>query len=263
MKKCNLALLCLCLLLSACGKKDGFRQGDGPPRHDRFDLNSVQHWTPRPEPLSRYGNHSPYHVHGKSYWVKSESSGFEQTGHASWYGKKFHGKTTSNQEIFDMYKLTAAHRSLPLPSYVQVTNLENGRQVVVRVNDRGPFVDDRIIDLSWAAAKVLGYVEQGVTRVHLKVVNSPQDLKAELTPEKDGVHTFIQVGAFSSNTSATNLARQISNLLDLEVYVNEIKTAAGRLFRVRVGPVDQAGESVRLRDQLIARGVGTATIVTE
>ena len=140
------SLLIITSVLVSCGKKDEYKP---------IDPDSLKRWQPRSETLSQYGNHSPYEVFGKTYRVNTRVLDYEQTGYASWYGKKFHGKLTSNQEVFDMYKLTAAHKTLPLPSYVEVTNLSNNKKVVVRVNDRGPFVGDRIIDLSYAAATVL------------------------------------------------------------------------------------------------------------
>ena len=184
------------LLLAGCGKNNDYRD---------IDPNDIKPWTPKSEPLSKYGNHSPYRVHGKIYRVNNHPTGFKQTGLASWYGKKFHGRRTSNQEIFDMYKLTAAHKTLPLPSYVEVTNLKNNKQVVVRVNDRGPFVGDRIIDLSYAAAKMLGFVHDGVTEVQIRVVNSPRDLQQK--PITQGL-TYVQLGAFSDQNTAYNLAKK-------------------------------------------------------
>ena len=124
----------------------------------------------RAEPMSRYGNRSPYSVLGKSYTVMAQPKGYVERGTASYYGNKFHGRRTSNQEVYDMYAFTAAHRTLPLPSFARVTNLDNGKSVVVRVNDRGPFHSGRLIDLSYAAAVKLGYRERGTARVEVRAL---------------------------------------------------------------------------------------------
>lgn len=143
-------------------------QDHGP--EDDVKLQDIPDLVPKYEPRSRGGNKSPYEVWGKKYWVMDSAAGFSQTGIASWYGKKFHGHKTSNGEIYDMYKYSAAHKSLPIPTYLRVTNLENGRNVIVRVNDRGPFHEDRIIDLSYAAAAKLDYHHKGVARVRIETV---------------------------------------------------------------------------------------------
>lgn len=144
-----------------------------PP--EGFDLDSVQQPVPRDEPRARYGNHSPYYVFGKRYEVLPDHRGYVARGTASWYGTKFHGRLTSNREPYDMYAYTAAHKSLPLPCYAQVTNLENGRSVVVRVNDRGPFVGDRLIDLSYVAAVKLGMHVKGTAPVEVRVLEPVAD----------------------------------------------------------------------------------------
>jgi len=155
---------------------------------------------PEPEvealPRSRYGNRSPYKVLGRSYHVLDDASGFVETGVASYYGEKFHGRRTSNQEVYDMYAFSAAHKSLPLPSFARVTNLDNGHSVVVRVNDRGPFHDGRVIDLSYAAAVKLGIREAGLGRVEVRA------LTPEGTPPASGTGQFLQVGAFSVYVNA-------------------------------------------------------------
>ena len=129
---------------------------------------------PESEPLSRYGNAAEYMVFGRTYSVLESSEGYDEVGEASWYGEQFHGRPTSSQEPFDMYAMTAAHKSLPVPSYVEVENLGNGRKAVVRVNDRGPFHEGRIIDLSYAAALKLGVVGPGVARVRVRAVGPVQ-----------------------------------------------------------------------------------------
>ncbi len=144
-------------------------QDGGPVR--AVDLSSVAEPVPRWEPRSRYGNPPEYTVFGKNYRVLATADGYVERGMASWYGTKFHGQYTSSREIYDMYAMTAAHRSLPLPTYVRVTNLQNGRSTVVRVNDRGPFHSDRIIDLSYAAAYKLGVVQSGTAMVEVRALD--------------------------------------------------------------------------------------------
>ena len=217
---------------------------DAPPDNADFDVHQVAEWVVRPEPISEYGNHSPYEVLGQRYEVKQPKLHFTQTGTASWYGKKFHGRLTSNREIFDMYRFTAAHRSLPLPSYVRVTNLKNGRSLVVRVNDRGPFKPDRIIDLSWAAAKKLGYVDDGIAPVRIELVQAPFDPNKHDTPQKGLL--FLQVGAFSVEQKAKKIAQDIGLKTGLPVHTSKTNESGTPLYRVRVGPlvnprhVDQA-----------------------
>lgn len=236
-------MLTLALLLTACGKKV-----------------QTKPWKPYSEDLSKYGNHSPYRVNGRKYHVNNNPVGFTEKGQASWYGKKFHGRKTSNQEIFDMYKLTAAHKTLPLPSYVEVTNLDNGKQVIVRVNDRGPFVGNRIIDLSFGAAKALDFVNQGIANVKIEVIKAPKNLQA--SPIKQGL-TYIQLGAFSDNNTAYNLAKKVTELLGIETFVTILKTHSGLLHRVRIGPLKSENKIQQLINQISQKGINNAQVVTE
>lgn len=251
MNKTLIVLLIFGLVLVGCGRKDNYKD---------IDPAKIKPWKPKSEPLSKYGNHSPYRVHGKVYRVNSNPQGFTQTGQASWYGKKFHGKKTSNQEIFDMYKLTAAHKTLPLPSYVEVTNLKNDRKVVVKVNDRGPFIGDRIIDLSYAAAKALDFVHEGIADVHIRVVNSPKDLVQN--PIKQGL-TYLQLGAFSDKNAAYNLAKKASELLGIETFVTILTTRNGALHRVRIGPVASESTVNSLIRKIADSGIPDAKVITE
>jgi len=140
---------------------------------DGLDFDAIPDAVPREEFKSRSGNPETYVIDGVTYRVMDTSAGYREEGIASWYGGYFHGRRTSSGEIYDMYQMTAAHTSLPLPTYVRVTNQENGRLVVLRVNDRGPFVEDRIIDLSYTAATKLGMVEQGTARVEVVALDPP------------------------------------------------------------------------------------------
>ncbi|GAB1261661.1 septal ring lytic transglycosylase RlpA family protein [Aurantivibrio plasticivorans] len=149
------------------GKQD--IKDSGPPKP--VDVAHVPDAVPRVEPRTSAGNKSPYTVLGKTYSVLPESHGFTQRGYASWYGRKFHGRRTSNGEVYNMYGMTAAHKNLPIPTFVTVRNIENGKEVIVRVNDRGPFHGDRIIDLTYAAAKKLGFVDKGTAMVEIAAID--------------------------------------------------------------------------------------------
>lgn len=166
-------LACLSLLLliscSSAPQRGGYYKDDGPGDNPPANLASVPDAVPRNEPLHKYANR-PYEVFGKKYVPLASVQPFQQRGTASWYGKKFHGQKTSSGETYDMYKMTAAHPTLPIPSYVRVTNVSNGRSVVVRVNDRGPFHGGRVIDLSYVAAYKLGYVGAGSAQVQVEAV---------------------------------------------------------------------------------------------
>lgn len=172
----------LSVLLTGCASKPSETDHSGryTITQDRapgvdFDVSGLKDAQPRFEAPRRAGNKSPYTVWGRSYNVMNDNHGYVADGMASWYGEKFHGHKTSNGEVFDMYQMTAAHKSLRIPSYARVTNLANGRSVVVRVNDRGPFHGDRMIDLSYAAAKRLGYQSQGVARVEVAAITVDED----------------------------------------------------------------------------------------
>ena len=172
----QLALLsAVVLLLGACGSaprksgsgqhKPNFYRDGAPP--EPVDLSRIPEPKPQFEPLARYGNHTPYSVLGRSYVLLSSRAGYLERGVASWYGTQFHGKLTSTREPYDMYAFTAAHKTLPLPTYARVTNLENQKSIIVRINDRGPFVGTRIIDLSYVAALKLGMHQKGTAQVEV------------------------------------------------------------------------------------------------
>ncbi|KRG68620.1 septal ring lytic transglycosylase RlpA family protein [Pseudoxanthomonas dokdonensis] len=163
------------------------------------------------EPLSPIGNRSPYKVLGKQYVVRSKPDGYVETGIASYYGNKFHGRRTSNQEVYDMYAFTAAHKTLPLPSFARVTNLDNGKSVVVRVNDRGPFHDGRVIDLSYAAAVKLGITQRGTGRVEVRALTPGDDDGPRLAsnPAAASVASNTLAAASQQPTAIDNLVRQL------------------------------------------------------
>ncbi len=239
--------ICGCLLLGACSSTPGSvpEPRDGPPL-----TPSVVGQLPDPvvvtEPKSARGNPSNYTVRGMTYQVLDSAEGYYATGLASWYGRKFHGRETSSGEPFDMYKLTAAHRTLPIPAFVRVSNLDNGKSTVVRVNDRGPFHADRLIDLSYAAAVKLGFADKGTARVRVEV----------LEPAKD---FFLQAGAFSDLATADSLKANLEALTGQPTYV--VRVSSDALYRVRIGPVKGHPEAVRLQALISAAHYGQPMIL--
>jgi rare lipoprotein A len=222
--------IALALLLAGCAG-DGKREtgsGDGPSnRH--ITAADVRDAVPKKEPLARYGNHSPYTVLGKTYRVMSSSKGYHERGIASWYGSKFHGRRTSSGELYDMHLATAAHKSLPLPTYAEVTNLDNGRKMIVKINDRGPFHEGRIIDLSYAAAIKLGVDKTGTARVDVRTIDVKTSKRASVKVA-DG--TFLQVGAFSRRKTADDLA---GKMVAAQLKPVSIQKSRG-LYKVWIGP---------------------------
>jgi rare lipoprotein A len=244
---------------------------DGAPLRT-LDPDSIADAVPRWEPINNNGNKSPYNVLGKTYYVLPSPKNYRVKGIASWYGTKFHGHTTSNMEIYNLYGMTAAHKTLPIPCYVRVTNLANGRTAIVRVNDRGPFVDDRVIDLSYAAAVKLGYQNIGTAPVMLEVIDttSPSALAAATTrtpqitdtasrnvvnnrpdypPVKAGGGLYVQVGAFQNVASAEQLRAKVSDLVRESVEVKRADIGV-TYYRVRVGPIATEDLALELQSKL-------------
>lgn len=225
------------------------------------DVSGIPDAVPRAEPRSARGNPPFYEVMGRRYYVMNDGVGHRERGVASWYGTKFHGRTTSSGEPYDMYAMTAAHKTLPLPTYVRVTHRGNGRSVVVRVNDRGPFVGDRIIDLSYAAAVRLGMHNDGTALVDIEVVApgsttaAPVLARADAPPgEAHAESVWLQVGAFSDEANATRLQARLANEGIRDVVTLSEARAGKRVYRVRIGPLTavEAVESMLAR----VRGLG-------
>jgi rare lipoprotein A len=228
---------------------------------------------PREEPRSRYGNGPYYQVLGQRYEVMKTGTGYRERGVASWYGKKFHGKLTSSRETYDMYAMTAAHKTLPLPSYVRVTNLRNNKSVVVRVNDRGPFVSNRIIDLSYAAADRLDMIRDGTGLVEVSAIGYDElasdeparqvrlESPSEILPPDASI--YVQVGAFGD---AENARKRYSMLRDGGVgpaFVHEDAGASPALYRVRIGPIANVSQYDSIVEQLQRLGISETHLVTE
>jgi rare lipoprotein A len=223
---------------------------------------------PKVEPKSRYGNPPYYDVFGKRYYVLSSSAAYVERGVASWYGPGFHELLTSNREPYDMYGMTAAHRTLPLPAYVRVTNLQNGRSVVVRVNDRGPFVANRIIDLSYTAAAKLDMLRDGTAMVEVRSldVGSPPAITAATQPVPSPPpkqSLFLQAGAFSDPANAERLAAKLRGGSYGRVSVRSDVIAGRRMYRVRLGPVADVQAFDRLFAALERDGVHDAHLALD
>jgi len=220
--------------------------GDGPGNPAMLKPEAIQ---VRNLPKSRSGNRPVYSVFGQEYHVMDTAKGFAEWGVASWYGKKFHGRATSSGEIYDMHKLSAAHKHLPLPTFVRVTRIDNGQSIIVKVNDRGPFVDDRSIDLSYAAAAQLGMLDSGKTDVFIEALSTHETTDmAELdTPPIIIVPSdqYVQVGAFSDKSNADRLLQRLQESMSLNVGISH--DATRQLYRVRVGPL---GDEIMVREAL-------------
>lgn len=254
----TLAVLLGVLLLAACGREAVREAPDGPPS-ERLDPALIERPEPRPEPRSAYGNHSPYEVLGRSYEVLDSAAGYRQDGVASWYGTKFHGRPTSSGEPYDLYQLTAAHRTLPLPTWVEVTRLDTGKTIIVRVNDRGPFHPDRIIDLSWGAASELGMTELGTAPVEVRAITF--DDAASPTPRPAKLPVYVQVGAFSERRRAQRVMADLERAGIGPIDSEAARTDAGRVWRVRLGPVDEVARAIALVDRVAELGLGRARYV--
>ena len=242
------AVLLLFYLVAACSpnvKEDG--PGRPGPARDVPDA------VPKSEPLSKRGNIRFYDQFGTRYFVLQSSAGYRARGVASWYGRKFHGRATSSGEIYDMYAMTAAHKTLPLPTYARVTNLGNGKSIVVRINDRGPFVDNRLIDLSYAAANRLDMLRDGTSLVEVSAIDpvtsqthqSDANHRSESTPAPaaPAEQLYAQVGAFGEAANATRMRDRLLENGFPGVFISEVTKDSGQtLYRVRVGPVTTVDE---------------------
>jgi rare lipoprotein A len=290
--KCWPLLLPAIFVLSACGtlsRSGGYYQDDGPDARPPADVLAIPDAVPKSEPKSAKGNNS-YSVEGKTFYPLTDASGYHERGVASWYGKKFHGKRTSSGEPYDMYAMTAAHKTLPLPCYVRVRNLENGRAIVARVNDRGPFLHNRLIDLSYAGAARLGILGTGTGMVEVEVI-SPDESDVQVATTKESTveifpyaagrepakppasatapRLYLQAGAFGQMDNAVNLRNRLEHEATQPVFIqsalvsNATAQEPARIYRVRIGPLASVEEGDRLTQKLAQAGVPDALIVVE
>ena len=254
-------------------KGGGYYLDDGPGDNPPANLDAIPDAEPKVEPLHRFANR-PYSVLGKTYTPDTRLKPYKETGVASWYGRRYHGQKTSIGEIYDMYGMTAAHPTLALPSYVRVTNLKNGKSVVVRVNDRGPFHSDRLIDLSYTAAYKLGVLAGGSTRGEVETIdpanysaaatplseNAPPPIAPAETQAKAAGGHYIQLGAFGAQENAEafrgKLKGELAQLADkLQIH------PSGGLFRVRAGPFQTLAEASQIAAE-IKNSLNIKTVLT-
>jgi rare lipoprotein A len=249
--KTSYVLLFSSILLSSCGQVK-----DGAPANYSKQWHEIPDAVPVAVQPSKYGNPDSYEVFGKTYHVKDSAAGFQQKGIASWYGNKFHGERTSSGEAYNMYAMTAAHKTLPIPVFVEVTNLDNGRKAVVKVNDRGPFHEGRIIDLSYAAATKLGVAQTGTANVSIRVVTTEKEEKRQRSaaivesPESYGDKLYVQVAAFTTEENAlSHLGKlQGEGFRDVRLHIESKKGKA--LYRIRIGPLPSEDVAKQVLAQL-------------
>ena len=255
-------LITISILLSACQSPPPVTQPPAPVSNNiPTDLLSIPDAMPRAEPLSKLGNPAFYDALGERYFVKASAAGYVERGVASWYGPGFHQVATSNGEPYDMYAMTAAHKTLPLPCYVQVTNLSNGKQVVLRVNDRGPFKAGRIIDLSYTAAAKLDMLRDGPALVEVRAITPGE------TADNSSMNTvrplYVQAGAFTSAGNADKLVTQLQSNGYPQAKVHSELVNGRSLYRVRIGPI----ASTTLFDQVVAQlktlGIADARLASD
>ena len=260
---------------SSSGRYQGKDQDWGPDKE--IDMSHVPDAVPRYETRTIAGNKNPYTVLGQTYYLMDDERAYTERGKASWYGFKFNGERTSNGELYDMFAMTGAHKTLPIPSYVRVTNLDNRKSVIVRINDRGPFHDGRVIDLSYAAAQRLGITQIGTGNVEVEVVVPDGDPRPPLKPRKSGLvakeaskeagivpkaeagaeaadtkipeGTYLQIAAFGVEKSAKDFAAKVGSVLTYPVVISTTKMPT-KLYRVRVGPFKDAQSMQAAREQL-------------
>lgn len=207
---------------------------------------------PRYEPFSRYGNLGSYAVNGQHYEVLRTAKGYKARGIASWYGTKFHRQRTSSGETYDMYAMTAAHKTLPLPTYVKVKNLTNGRETLLKINDRGPFHSDRLIDLSYAAATQLGLLPNGTAKVEIQAISG----------DRGGYYFgnyYIQAGAFTSKNLANLLQKQLLVLTHAPIFIDQYE----QKYIVKIGPFSDKATAFQLTKKLTTQGIPGAFIVLQ
>ncbi len=287
------------LLNAGCGQAV---RDDGPPPVAPRSSEAAEP-TPRAEAYSRGGNPPFYEVFGKRYYVLPSHHGYKEEGVASWYGKKFHGRRTSNGEVFDMYAISAAHKTLPIPTFARVTNLRNGKSVVVRINDRGPFVNNRLIDLSYAAAQKLDMVRDGTTLVSVEAISMESLIEAppiapvmetaavgqpsavaqvqtaqapttqlptaqapaaqESAAQATNAAVYVQVGAFAEAGNAERLAARLTLNGIDNVFVRSDPGDGMAVYRVRFGPVQSIEDYDRSIALLDSMGIKETHLATD
>jgi len=255
-----------CLLLLAACSVSGRRPAAAVPEpvpQVPTNVQSIPDAIPHPEPRSAHGNPPFYTVLGRRYVVLASADGYLERGVASWYGPTFHGVSTSSGERYDMYGMTAAHKTLPLPTYARVTNLRNGRSIVVRINDRGPFVANRLIDLSYTAAAKLDMLREGTTLVEVKALTTAAPDSLTRSSQSPPPPLYVQAGAYSDRRNAERVLERLRSggLANASIFAPPERGAI--LYRVRVGPIGSVAEFDRLASQLQTLGFPDARLAVE
>jgi rare lipoprotein A len=254
-----LVSISLVITLSGCSYSGRPFIHDGAPSQP-ISIASIPNATPRVEPITRAGNPPTYRVLGKNYRLMQGNKGYSERGIASWYGTKFHGRKTSNGERYDMYAMTAAHKTLLIPAYLKVTNLKNNRSVIVRVNDRGPFHANRIIDLSYTAAAKLDILKTGTGFVEIETIDPSASAhpKKPITPIKLAAtedEIYLQVGAFGEHANALKLSQQIHSGSGAKVRIQADNEKQNAIYRVQVGPLNSAADVDQITQKLLQFGI--------
>jgi rare lipoprotein A len=260
------ALVACALLLSACAGVTGRRQPVPPApavTPPPSGIEAVPEALPRQEARSAHGNPPFYEVMGRRYFVLATADGYLERGVASWYGPGFHAGNTSSGEPYDMYGMSAAHKTLPLPSYARVTNLRNGRSVVVRINDRGPFVANRLIDLSYTAAAKLDMIRDGTTLVEVRALTPGVPDNLTRSAEAPPPTLYVQAGAFADADNARRLLGRLQAAGLANAFVLSPPEGKARLYRVRVGPVGSVAQFDQLAARLATLGIGDARLAID
>lgn len=260
-KAISLLIVCLSTSLSGCSAYRWlFPEQDSAPSRQR-NIDRIEDAKPQRETRSKYGNPHSYVVSGHRYYVLPTAKGYHKRGIASWYGTKFNGHLTSNRERYDMWAMTAASRELPIPCYVQVTNLQNNQQVIVRVNDRGPFHANRIMDLSYAAARKLGITGKGTAWVDVQAIDPDEDEYANHHLLHQHPNTYLQVGAYKDYHNARDLRHRLLVYTNMPVHVIP-KTIKSPYYRVEIGPFYTQTQLANVRHYLATHGLGHPSPVT-
>jgi rare lipoprotein A len=240
---------------------------DGGPAQPAVDVSTLVEPTPKIEPRSRYGNKAEYSVLGHTYRLLPDAQGYVERGIASWYGNKFHGYMTSSLEPYDMYQFSAAHKTLPLPTYARVTNLDNGKSVVVRINDRGPFHENRLIDLSYAAAVRIGIWPKGTGLVEVRAIDPAHPEAAPLprtvTAQAGSARIYLQLGAFGDRANAERVADAARRGGIDHVDIASANVDGHVVHRVRVGPLADVAAADAMTPRVERLGVGTPRVAIE
>ena len=273
MRRILAALICFMCVVLIASCANPYKTRPSPKQKPTTRVDRSEKVIPRAEPKSKYGNPSSYVVFGRRYYVLPSSQGYKEQGIASWYGTKFHGRRTSSGETYDMYAMTAAHKTLPLPTYARVTNKRNGRSIIVRINDRGPFHRNRLIDLSYSAATKLGIITRGTglvevialdpskkytqakkskpsKQVIVDVAQPESQAPPESVAEEKEVGIFVQIGAFRQRENAQKLSAQFSALKIGKVVVHKSVLEEAPIYKVRIGPLDTVAQADKTVEKL-------------